>query len=385
MTSSLVAPKPLLFVIAGEPSGDLLGESILKALRQQFPHLTIAGVGGPRMEQAGAFQSLLPFSSLSLMGLSLLKALPSLWRQLRFVRKKVKELKPIGLLTIDCPEFSLRVSRHVVGIPRIHCVAPSVWAWRPGRAKRLPRDTDVLLSLFPFEAPYFTHMPYAFVGHPVFERPAGCAKRFWSEQGEKRPLLCLLPGSRESEIRSFLPIFLDTFLRLKATFPQLHGVIACPLSLKKLAQTLAPGFPMVWDEQQKSDLFAAATVALAASGTVSLELAHHGTPMVIGYRVSKLTEWIARSLLRLSCVSLINIVGKEAIVPECLQQDFNSTRLAQEIAFLLEHPEQRMIQQKKATLALQSMASTPSFSKGAAYEIAKILGLAAYGKEEKVS
>lgn len=358
----------MLFVIAGEASGDMVGQEIIRGLSKKFPKLCYSGIGGPYMEKEGNFTSIVPFSTFSHLGLGyVIKNLPTLLRILNFTVKEIYHQKPVGLLTIDCPEFCLRVSRRIKSIPRIHCIAPAVWAWRPNRAKVLQNSTDLLLSLFPFEAPYFSHMPYAFVGHPVFNRPTGCADQFWFSYGNgaKRPLLCLLPGSREREIRQFLPVFLETTKRIQKECPGVHVVITTTPTMRDLVQTYTSEFPIIQDEQEKSNAFAATTVALAASGTVSLELAFHGTPMIIGYQVPKFTGWILRRLLSVSSVALINIVGKadglDAFVPECLQKDFNADVLSHETLELLTNFDKREYQKKQSLKAIKPLKGTAPF------------------------
>lgn len=354
----------------------MVGESILRGLRQRFPHLSYTGIGGPRMEEAGSFHSLVPLSSLSHMGLwAIIKNLPALSRIFYSTLVAIRQQKPVGLLTIDAPEFCLRLSRRISEIPRIHCVAPAVWAWRPRRALTMSRATDHVLSLFPFEAPYFSHMPYTFVGHPVLERPPGCAAAFWQIHGQERPLLCLLPGSREQEIRKFLPVFVQTLEQIQSKNPEVYGVIVSPSALEPLVRMLAPHVPILVGEQEKSHAFAAATLALAASGTVTLELALHGTPMVLGYRVPRLTAWMIRRLIHVSSVGLINIVAREPLVPECLQDRFTPEILCQEVRTLLHNPMLRQAQREKTTQALDSLRTYAPFSTFAAQTIGEILHL----------
>lgn len=365
----------VLFVIAGEASGDMIGAALIRSLRHQFPSLTFKGIGGPRMEEEGRFTSLVPLSTLSHMGIAnILKHLPSLWSLLKTTVRTIHTTHAMGLLTIDSPEFCLRVSRRIHHIPRIHCVPPAVWAWRAKRAQSIQKSTDLLLSLFPFEAPYFAHMPYAFVGHPVLELPKGDPQRFWAKQGRSpSPLLCLLPGSREREIREFLPTFLETAHRLKSQIPSLHIVIPTIESLFQLVTALAPNYSVLIEE--KEDAFAASTVALAASGSVSLELAFQGTPMVIGYRVPRITEWILRRLLTIPCVALINIVARSPFIPECLQDRFTPEVLSQEVACLLLDENKRQSQKTKAAQALATLYAGIPFSLASAQAIGQSLKL----------
>ncbi len=366
-----------LFVIAGEPSGDMIGAAIIQGLRQLYPFLTYEGIGGPLMEEQGHFRSLVPLSALSHMGLwAIVRHFPSLRRIFYQTLKSIEASSAVGLLTIDSPEFCLRISRRVRSIPRIHCVPPAVWAWRPKRATSLmPYATDHILSLFPFEAPYFEHMNYTFIGHPVSDVPLGDKDRFWRTYGPERPMLCLLPGSREREVRTFLPVFLDSARLLKRQNPDLFVVIVCPMSMKGLARALAPDSLILTQEQDKRDVFAAATVALAASGTVTLELAVHGTPMVIGYQVPRLTGWVIKQLASVRSVGLINIVAGDPFVPECLQENFTPEKLAQEVSLLFHDQAQRTLQRLRSAQAIACLKAEQAFHQVSAQTIGSVLKL----------
>jgi lipid-A-disaccharide synthase len=364
-----------LFVIAGESSADVVGESLINGMKERFPYLTYTGIGGPRMEAAGKFRSLFPFSHLSHIGITaVIKNLRSLNRCLKETIRAISETQPVGLLTIDCPEFCLRVSKRIKNIPRIHCIPPAVWAWRARRARTMHRATDYILSLFPFEAPYFSHMPYAFVGHPVWNQRLGHAHRFWQEQQTTPQLsLALLPGSRRQEITKFLPVFLKAAAHLRNYYPNLYIFIVTTETMKDLIAQMAPHYPIV--VHNKSHALAAATVALSASGTVSLELALHGVPMVIGYQIGPISGWIAKKIITLPYVSLINIVAGQKIVPECLQENFKSFILAQEIKYLLDHPDARETQKKLTLHALRALQTETPFSNLCAQHIGKFLNL----------
>lgn len=367
-------------MIAGEASGDWIGSCLIRALRHQYPHLSYTGIGGPLMEAAGGFTSLVPIHTLSHMGISfILKNLSSLIRLIKTTADQVRQTHAMGLLTIDSPEFCLRVSKRVNGIPRIHCVPPAVWAWRPGRAKRLQKYTDNVLSLFPFEEPYFKHMPYTFLGHPVTETLAGSAGAFWDGIGHPpSPLLCLLPGSRSREITEFLPVFLATARKLCQEMPPLKVVIPTLSSFYQHIQSAAPEAIVIADEDMKRHALAASTVALAASGSVTLELARQQVPMVVGYKVPKLTQWIVQPLIKTPCVALINIVAGRPFVPECLQERFTPHILTQEVGRLLKDPEARKAQVDMACAAINTLRGVLPFSELGARAIGSCLNLDSY-------
>jgi lipid-A-disaccharide synthase len=242
----------------------------------------------------------------------------------------------------------------------------------------VPAGTDHVLSLFPFEEPFFRHMSYSFIGHPIMSSPKGCAELFWKtygpQYGPTRPLICLLPGSRPREIKTFWPILLETSRILRQHHPELM-----------VATVRAPGtepfWPLISDEclmipsTDKHHLFAAATLALAASGTVSIELAYHGTPMILGYKVPKPTEWLLRALLTGNHVGLINILSDNPFVPEYLQGQFKPECLAKSALDVLNDPHIRAEQSKQSKATMEQLWAGDSFQHLGAAVISKTLGI----------
>lgn len=371
--------KRTFFVIAGEPSGDILGAHILRAL-SVCEDIYITGIGGPLMEAEGQFQSRIPLDELAHMGIArTLRRLPFLINAVRTTRRSIREEKPDILITIDAPEFCLRVSKGLSGIvPRVHCVAPTVWAWRQGRVRTIHHKTDHLLSLFPFEPPYFEHSPVGitFVGHPSSGEPRGNSGRFLEEYPEYRgkKILSLLPGSRSQEIRELGPIFLQTFGNLRERFPDLEAVfLTLPQWMPALRSLVGEHIRILSLEARKWDALAASTAALAASGTVSLDLARERTPMVIAYRVPRLTGWIVKHIIRTPHVALANIVAGKDVVPECLQERCTPETLTKVVGELLENPSKREEQQKIFPNILKTLETSKPFGQACADVI---LGLA---------
>lgn len=337
---------PLVYIVAGEPSGDILGGRLMNALLAETGGACrFAGVGGSAMADAG-FESLFPMQDLTVMGLAeVLPRLPLLMRRIRETADDIRRLKPDVIVTIDAPDFCLRVARKVrdTGIPIVHYVAPSVWAWRAGRAKKMARVVDHVMCLLPFEPPYFERegIRASFVGHSILESGAdgGDGQAFRKRHGiaDNAPLLALLPGSRNGEVGRLLPVFVETLARLKEAHPTLRVVVP---TVANVADTVRAAFDgtdtiVVEGEPEKYDAFAAADAALAASGTVSLELAMAGVPTVIAYRVQALTAAIARRLIRLSYVSIVNILQDRAVMPEYLQEACTVDNLVSEISNLI--------------------------------------------------
>ena len=349
--------KPLrIFLIAGESSGDFLGAALMRALKVQHPDIEFTGVGGSRMIEAG-LDSLFRMEDLSVMGFA--EVLPKLFLILSRIKvtvSKILKTKPDAVITIDSPDFCFRVIKKVKAgggksIPCIHYVAPSVWAWRPGRAKKVAQFLDHILTLLPFEPPYFEKhgLSATFIGHPIVERLShrGDSARFRRKYDIKdsQKILCVLPGSRMSELSRLLGKFSDAVDILLRSRPDILVVIPTLPHLKEYIHKFFVGKginPLVIDqEEDKFDCFAASAAALAASGTVSLELALTDTPHIIAYRVSAFSAWLARRLIKTPYANLVNILLGRPLVPELLQEECQPVKMTQELCKLLDNKEVR--------------------------------------------
>ena len=326
---------PLIYVIAGEISGDQLGGTLMAALKRRLDGaVAFAGVGGETMAAQG-LQPLFPMSDLSVMGLTEVVAhLPRLLRRMDEVVADVGARRPDIVITIDAPDFSFRVARRLrhslPGIKLVHYVAPTVWAWRPGRAAKIARFLDHLLALLPFEPPYFTSvgLPCSFVGHPLAEISAsGDAERFRRMHGlaPGTVVLCLLSGSRHGEIQRLLPLFRMVAEQLATRVPHLFCIFPTVGTVREQLTEGLDGMKVPYaiseGENAKADAMAASRAALAASGTIALELGLAGVPAVICYRMSDLTARIARRLVRVRYASLVNLLLDREVQPEFLQND----------------------------------------------------------------
>ena len=345
----------LVYVIAGEESGDVLGARLMAALKVARPGLDFAGIGGPRMIAEG-MTPLFAQRELAVMGL--LEVLPKI-RQLRArLHQTIADIlarRPAVLVTIDSPGFSLRVLRGVAdsgraghGIPRAHYVAPQVWAWREGRVKHFPGLWDKLLCLLPFEPAFFARhgLDATFVGHPVLEAglDQGDAARFRAAHGlaeGQRPII-VMPGSRRSEISRLLPIFEETLARLDRRIPGLVPVVPVAHSVADAVRAATSAWRvrpiLVSETADKHDAFAAAAVALVKSGTSTLELALAGVPMVVAYRVNPITAAIATRLVKVKFAALVNLLAGRAVVPEMIQGLCTPAELETALARLLTDP-----------------------------------------------
>ena len=355
-----MADPPLVFLVAGEPSGDAIGARLMTALRARTgDHVRFAGIGGDRMAAEG-LESLFPQSDLTVMGIAeVIPRIPRLLRRLRETVAAIRDCAPDVVVTIDAPGFSYRIARRLARrpFPLIHYVAPTVWAWRPGRAAKLARLVDHLLAILPFEPPWFERVGLActFVGHPVVEEQDGTADGpgFRERHGirPKAPLLCVLPGSRSSEVRRLLLPFGAVVAELARSHPNLRVVVPTVSGVAEAVRAATatwPAEPIVVGQADKGDAFAASSAALAASGTVSLELALAAVPHVIAYRVNPLSAAIARRLIKVRYASLVNLLADAPIVPEYLQHNCTVDRLVPAVERLLTDPAAAAIQRRDA-------------------------------------
>lgn len=346
-----------LGIVAGEASGDALGAHLIEALRARGVEVEAFGLGGPLMEAAGV-HSLFDYHELAVMGFGpVIKRLPQLLRRIREVADFMLAKTPDLLITIDSPDFSKRVLKRVraanPAIPNAHWVCPSVWAWRPGRAPKMARYIDHILCLLPFEPAALETLdgpPGVYVGHPLIERlddfrPQSDAEHA-ARANDEAPRLLLLPGSRLSEVRRLLPVFLATISRpelahARVTLPTLERLVAPVSALLGKARGRVE---VVSGEAAKLAAFRAARAALAASGTVTLELALAGIPTVAAYRVADWEAFILKRMVKLPSVLLPNIILNEKAMPEFLQRQANPAALAAALAPLLQDSAERAAQ-----------------------------------------
>ncbi len=337
-----------IYIIAGEQSGDVLGARLIRALRAERSGLEFSGIGGPRMEELG-FHSLFPMRELAVMGLlEVLPKLRTLRRRLQETIADIHARKPDVLVTIDSPGFTLRVLKACPEIKRVHYVAPQVWAWKPKRVHEFPGLWDRLLCLLPFEPDWFAQhgLEGRFVGHPVLESGAdtGNAARFRARHAiaADAPVLILMPGSRRSEVPRLLPVFAHTLELLAPRLPGLVPVVPVASAVADTVRAATSGWkvpPVIVTElDDKHDAYAAAAAALTKSGTSTLELALAGVPMAVTYRVNPLTAMIARRMIKIPHVAMVNLLAGRRLVPELLQEDCTAEKLAATVAQLVREP-----------------------------------------------
>lgn len=328
--------RPLrIGIVAGEASGDILGAGLIRALRQRYPKVRFEGIAGELMLKEGC-EPLYPLERLSVMGLvEVLGRLPELLRERRRLVRYFIDNPPDLFIGIDAPDFTLGMERKLkaAGIPTVHYVSPSVWAWKRKRIYKIKQSTDLLLSLFPFEADIYqpTQQNLRFVGHPLADEiPAAidfsaARKRYCSPVGDERPMVALLPGSRGSEIKYLARPFLETARWLQAQRPELHFVLpaANQYRFEQLQDLVNEDFNdlnLSLVLQGSREVMAVADAILIASGTATLEACLLQKPMVVAYRMASLTYRIYSRLIKSRWVSLPNVLAGEEMVPEVLQE-----------------------------------------------------------------
>jgi lipid-A-disaccharide synthase len=336
-----------ILVSAGEASGDLYASEIVEALRRLSPGITFFGCTGPRMQKAGV-RTVVDAASLSVVGLvEVLRHIPRIYGEFRKMVRAAEAEKPDLAILTDSPDFHLRLARKLekLGIPVIYLIAPQVWAWREGRLAQMRRSLKLLLCIFPFEEDYFRRnkVQATYIGHPLTRivKPTLSKEAFFRKHGidGSRPLIAILPGSRVGEVARHLPALAEAAARL----PDMTLLLATPAGFSARAGSTffrerIGGASIQVLEGETWDAIAHADVALAASGTVTVEAALLGTPMVTFYRVAGLSWWLGRFLVKVPFYSMVNLVAGRKIVPELMQNQMTGVSLADAVSVLLHDP-----------------------------------------------
>ncbi len=349
-------------IVAGEPSGDLLGASLIKALRQKIPHLTITGVGGPAMIAEGC-ESLYNIESLSLMGfVEPLMHLPELINIRNGLYHHFLKNKPDVFIGIDSPDFNLGLELKLrqKGIRVAHYVSPSVWAWRQNRIFKIARAVDLMLTLFPFEAKIYEdhQIPVKFVGHPLADQiplhPDKLAARKRLNLDPEKIYIAILPGSRRKELKYLAKLFIAAAYRIWKVRPQIEFITSSANKKRHVEfQTKwrkdIPEVPIKFFERHSHDVMEASDVVLVTSGTATLETMLYKRPMVIAYRTGALTFQIAKRIIHVKYIGLPNLLANERVVPELIQNDATPEKLTLALLDYLDHPEKVAALEKRFT------------------------------------
>ena len=370
-----------IFIIAGEDSGDKLGSAIIDSLREAFDgSINFVGIGGNGMMNRG-LDSIFPMSDLSVMGLvEIALQYTNLKNRLNQTIQSILDEKPDILLTIDAPEFCFRVAKKIKllnkNIPIAHYVAPSVWAWRPNRAKKISEFVDHILALFPFEPRYFREVGIKcdFVGHPIVTESLADEESIAEFKNEyslaDEPIILCLPGSRKSEIDRLMPVFGETLEKFSNILPSARFVLPSTPNIYEYSKKYLGSMPkdVIFLSPEKIGIdkylkfkkasFKISSLALAASGTVSLELAANNTPMVIGYDMGFLSRQIIGLMLKTETVNLVNLITGNRNIPECLGANFKSENLFLEMVRVYSN-NQNQIKDFRTTMDLLGQNNEP--------------------------
>jgi lipid-A-disaccharide synthase len=353
-------PNGRILIVAGEASGDLHAASVIQELLRRTPGLTVEGIGGDRLRQAGVRLHAYA-GDLAVVGLvEVAYKLPALWRAYRSMVRLLRERPPDLLMLVDFPDFNLLLARRAyrLGIPVLYFISPQVWAWRTGRIRSIARHVRRLLVIFPFEEAFYRRwgIEALYVGHPLLDRLSGSPSRPEArrhlELEQTATVVGLLPGSRMGELVKHLPLLLRATRQLLMTRPDLRIIVAAAdgLPLDLVGSYLKQESSSARVVQGRThEVMAASDLILVASGTATLEAAIIGTPMVIVYRLAFVSWLVGRLLIRVPHIGMVNLVAGKAIAPELIQFEATPDRIAEEARRLLESPDRRRRMQEQLT------------------------------------
>ena len=324
-----------IYLIAGEASGDNIAAKLMKQLKNIIPEIEFFGIGGEKMEAEGLN---LLFSSREIAYMGFLEIVPHIFKIIRRISQtaeNIEQINPDIVITIDSPGFSFRVAKKIKGKARlIHYVAPTVWAYKPERAKKIAQLYNHLLVILPFEPSYFTQEGLAttFVGHPAIEDLKTYPRQNFRDKhhlNDQDFLFCITPGSRKQEIKTLLPIFLQAL-----DLVDKEAILAIPTQqhhFELIKSICKERKVIIVDESEKLALFSSCNFCLTKSGTVTTELAFYKIPMVIAHKINKISHWILKKLVKVKYVTIINLLANEEVIPELLQEDCTPQKIAFQI------------------------------------------------------
>lgn len=335
--------SPEIILVAGEPSGDLLGASLAKALRALNPTIRMSGMGGHHMRDAGV-NIFIDSEKLAVVGtLEVLKHLRSILQAKKILKNYFQTQKPALVIFIDYPGFNLHMAKYAkaAGIPVLYYVSPQIWAWRYGRIKKIKKYIDRMAVLFSFEEKIYQkeNIPVDFVGHPLVENavPTLSREQVYEQWGlsPEQPIVGLFPGSRRQEISRLLPVIVATVQQMKKQRPDIQWILplASNLSLEEIQHHLIPEIKVI--QHNTYNVLPLCDAAIAASGTVTLEIALHQVPLIIIYKVTPFSYWLGKTLLYIPFIGLCNIVAGERVAVEFIQDAVTPAAITHELTQLL--------------------------------------------------
>ena len=383
-----------IFIVAGEASGDLLGSKLVRELKISNPQIEFCGVGGQQMENCG-FKSIFPLEDLAVMGfLEVLPHIPKLLKRINQVVEKIQDFQPDILITIDSPDFCFRVLKKLKKtadfskIKKVHLIAPSVWAYREGRAKKIAKLYDLLLTILPFEPPYFEKygLKSVFIGHPLIDDAPDFSKKneinsefreFYKILNDDK-LILLTPGSRIGEVKRIFPEFIDAINILKNTIPNIKIVIPIVKKTKniveELSKKIAVEYFLIENQDYKKKAFYSCDFALAKSGTNAIEISLYKIPLIIAYKINFLTHFIVKRMIKIKYANLLNLIAKKEIIPELLQEKCNADLISKKILEIIENKDcaQKQIIEANASLEILGLNKIKNPMNLAVNEILKL-------------
>ena len=346
-----------IFIVTGESSGDLLGSKLICELKNSNLPIEFCGVGGQQMKDCG-FESIFPIEDLSVMGfLEVVPHIPKLLKRINQVVEKIQEFQPDILITIDAPDFCFRVLNKLKKtsqfnkIKKVHLIAPSVWAYREGRAQKIAKLYDLLLTILPFEPPYFEKygLKSVFIGHPLIDDAPDFSKkneinfefRKFYKIAPDDIIILITPGSRVGEVKRIFPEFIDAINILKNTIPNIKIVIPIVKKTKniveELSKKIAVEYFLIESQDLKKKAFYSCDFALAKSGTNAIEISLYKIPLIIAYKINFLTHFILKRMVKIKYANLLNLIAKKEIIPELLQEKCNADLISKTILEIIEN------------------------------------------------
>ncbi|MBW1954811.1 MAG: lipid-A-disaccharide synthase [Deltaproteobacteria bacterium] len=363
-------------IVVGESSGDLHAANLVRSMKKKDPTLFFCGIGGQAMQEAGV-RILMDAGAVTAVGVTeSLAKLPVILKAMALVKRLLKTLKPELVILVDFPDFNLRVAPTAkkLGIPVLYYISPQLWAWRPGRAARLKHLVDHMAVILPFEADFYKEydIPVTFVGHPLLDGKVDLMKRPGMGKDAREGVVGLLPGSREREVERHLPLMLEAARILKAGHPDLKFVVSVANTVKHatveaILMRFGSDIPAEISGARGQDLFRQVSLVMAKSGTVTLEAALFGVPCVILYRVSPVSYWVGKTLIKVPYIGLANLIAQKEVQPELIQNEATPQALARACHRLLTDKD-RMDQVHKEYDRVRSLLG----GKGASDQTAKI-------------
>lgn len=377
-------PAPRVMLSCGEPSGDLYAGALVREIRRSSPGAEVFGLGGRQLAAAGG-RLTADYTGLAATGLTeALSVLPHTWRTYRRLVQAARAERPDVFVAIDFPEVNFRLGAAVsrLGIPVVYYIGPQAWAWRSGRFRTMRRFVTRALVIFPFETPLYrdAEIPVAFVGHPLLDlAPAAGGRETFRREHDLdpgAPVVAMLPGSRPNELRRILPDMVTAARHVRERIPSARFVVArAPELPDRLFEPLAPlrraGAPPRVVESQTDAVLAAADVVITASGTATIQTAIHERPMVVVYRLSPLTYWMARRFIKVEAFGMVNLVAGRTVVPEYAQDAFEPAAVAADAVRFLSD-EEHAARTRQALREVRGKLGGPGASRRAAGHVLEV-------------